>query len=252
MEKRKKVLMTGAAGLVGRTLWQAWQDRYDLTLADIRPVEGARARIELADIRDYARMRALCEGQETLVHLAYVRSKHLGKVPGEESDIAASVKLFEAAREAGIQRIVYASSNAAASERERCQPVRLSTGDDVAPRSWYGAFKAMAEVAGKYLALCYGLRFISIRIGTYSGSDQARSLRECHTLLTPRDCVQLFTCAVEYEGPERYLITYGVSGNTDGYAPVTMDIGAATRVLGYQPQDNVYLKHIRRFLPEAP
>ena len=42
----KRVLITGAAGQIGTALWKAWEaeERYELTLADVREIEGARAR----------------------------------------------------------------------------------------------------------------------------------------------------------------------------------------------------------------
>ena len=146
--------------------------------------------------------------------------------------------LFEAAREAGISTIVLASTNHVTGVNERRVPARLSTGDQFLPDGWYGAMKGMAEIAGRHLVENCAMRFISIRIGSFTGRDQADSLRTCSTLLTPRDCVQLFTLAVDYEGPERYLVTYGTSGNHGTHHPVFLDISAAVDVLGYQPQDN--------------
>ena len=56
-------------------------------------------------------MRELCKDQNVVVHLALVTSEQFGKVPGEVTDIGASMLLFEAAREEGVQKIVFASTN---------------------------------------------------------------------------------------------------------------------------------------------
>ena len=248
---KQRVLITGAAGKVGSALWHAWeeQDPYTLTLMDINPIEGAMSRVEQADIRDYAAMKELCEGQDVLVHLAYVRQDSLGKVLGEVSDIGASMTLFEAAREGGVQKIVYASTNHVSGWNERlCSPPRFSTGAQFRPDSWYGAMKGMAEIAGRYLVDAHGMRFISIRIGTFNGTSEPNGIRHCSTLLTPRDCVQLFGLAVDYDGLVRYLITYGRSANSDGYQQSYLDISAAVEVLGYQPQDNLVKTHLHKFL----
>lgn len=248
---KQRVLITGAAGKVGSALWQAWekQDTYTLTLMDINPIEGAMSRVEQADIRDYAAMKELCKEQDVLVHLAYVRQDSLGKVPGEVSDISASMTLFEAAREGGVQKIIYASTNHVSGWNERlCSPPKFSTGDQVRPDSWYGAMKGMAEIAGRYLVDAHGMRFISIRIGTFNGTSEPNDIRHCSTLLTPRDCVQLFGLAVDYEGPMKYLITYGRSANSDGYQQSYLDISGAVEVLGYQPQDNLVKTHLHKFL----
>ena len=255
MSDKKRVLLTGAAGLVGNALWKAWEkeDKYDLTLVvHVKDVEDAKSRIERADIRDYARMRELCQNQDVLVHLAYVSQQHLGKNENEITDIGASMLLFEAAREEGIKKIVYASTNHVTGWNERLHsPPVFSTGDQFRPDSWYGAMKGMTEVAGRYLSNAFEIAFISIRIGSFSGKYEPRNLRHCSTFLTPRDCAQLFTLAVDYEGPEKYIVTYGISGNTDGYQNSFLDIRTAVEVLGYKPQDNVFKAYIHEFLTEG-
>lgn len=251
---KKRVLITGAAGTVGKALWQAWekQDDYTLTLMDINPIEGASSRVVQADLRDYAAMRELCRDQDVLVHLAYIRQESVVETPDEVSDIGASMNIFEAARANGVQKIVYASTNHASGWNERLNsPPRFSTSDQFRPDGWYGAMKGMAEIAGRYLVDAYDMRFISFRIGTFNGTYEPEGIRHCSTLLTPRDCVQLFGLAVDYDGPVKFLITYGRSANSDGYQQSFLDISGAVEVLGYQPQDNLVKTHLHKFLSES-
>lgn len=248
---KKRVIITGAAGTVGTTLWQAWEKRdvFQLTLMDINPIEGSASRVEQADIRDYTAMQELCKDHDILVHLAYVRQNTLGKIPGEVSDIGASMNLFEASRECGIQKIVYASTNHVSGWNERLDsPPRFSTGEQFRPDGWYGAMKGMAEIAGRYLVDAHGMRFISLRIGSYNGTYEPKGIRHCSTLLTPRDCIQLFSLAVDYTGPVKYLITYGRSANSDGYQQSHLDISGAVEVLGYKPEDNLIKTHLHKFM----
>ena len=251
MTMKQRVLITGAAGTVGTTLWQAWEKRdiYTLTLTDINPIEGSTSRVEKADIRDYAAVKELCEGQDVLVHLAYLRQSSPVTLPEEVNDIDASMNIFEAAREGGIQKIVYASTNHVSGWNERLStPPRFSTGDQFRPDGWYGAMKGMAEIAGRYLVDAHNMRFISIRIGSYNGTYEPKGIRHCSTLLTPRDCEQLFGLAVDYSGPVKYLITYGRSANSDGYQQSYLDITGAVEVLGYEPQDNLIKTHLHKFV----
>lgn len=250
---KKRVLINGAAGGIGRTLATAWKDRYQLTLCDVRLPNVACGAAHVADVRDYSRMRELSEGQDALVHLAYLPHNQIGKNGDDEADIAASVKCFEAAREAGAKKIVYASSNAATGQNEGEGVRRFSSADSVRAGSWYGIFKAMAEMLGTWMTQRDPqMRFVGIRIGTYShgfniDSDPG-SLRNCYSFITQRDLVQLFTLAVDYDGPERSIITYGTSGNTDGVNPGYMDIRPAIEHLGYRPEDNIYLAHSHKYL----
>lgn len=248
---KQRVLITGAAGSVGSTLWKAWEknDTYTLTLMDINPIVGSSSRVVESDIRDYTAMKDLCQDQDVLVHLAYVRQDNLAKESGQVSDIGASMYLFEAARECGVKTIVYASTNHVSGWNERLStPPRFSTGDQFRPDGWYGAMKGMAEIAGRYLVDAHDMRFISIRIGSFNGTYEPNGIRHCSTLLTPRDCVQLFGLAVDYDGPIKYLITYGRSANTDGHQQSFLDISGAVDVLGYAPQDNLIKTHLHKFM----
>lgn len=248
---KQRVLLTGAAGTVGTTLWKAWekQNTYILTLTDIKPIESSTSQVEQIDIRNYEAMQSLCQEQDVLVHLAYLRQDSPPKAAGELSDIDVSMNVFNAARECGIKKIVYASTNHVSGWNERLQsPPRFSTGNQFRPDGWYGAMKGMAEIAGRYLVDAHAMRFISIRIGSYNGTLEPKSIRHCSTLLTPRDCVQLFSLAVDYDGPVQYLITYGRSANSGAYQQSYLDISGAENVLGYQPEDNLIETHLHKFV----
>ncbi|MBT3343718.1 MAG: NAD(P)-dependent oxidoreductase [Gemmatimonadetes bacterium] len=243
---RPRVLITGAAGAVGQNLWKGWEEAgcYDLTLTDARPIQDSASRVEIGDIADRDLVCRLCEGQDVLVHLAYIPYKPLADV----TDIGVAMQLFEAASAAGVKRIIYASSNAAIGMNEyQIRPPRFSTGDQFRPGGWYGAQKCMAEMAGRYLSSYEGIRFISIRIGTFTGGSEPVDLRQCTTLLTPRDGLQLFTRAIDYDGPVKCLITYGTSGNHSGHQVGFLDISEAVEILGYEPQDNMIRDHAHRF-----
>ena len=76
MTKKKNVIITGAAGLVGTTLRQYWADRYSLRLADIQRVENLQVHEDFTqlDITDLEAFTTACQGMDVLVHLAADRS----------------------------------------------------------------------------------------------------------------------------------------------------------------------------------
>lgn len=242
MTSKPRVLLTGAAGRVGTALWQGWEaeDRFDLTLTDRRPIEGAHSRTEIGEIGDYAFIEKLCPNHDVLVHLAYLSSSNVGQDTLDLTDIGVSMRLFHRAHAAGIKKIVLASTNHVTGWNEHLRdPPIFSTTDQIMPDGWYGAMKGMAEVAGRNLVNTEDMRFISIRIGSFTGKSEVSSLRYSNTLLTPRDAVQLFGLAIEYEGPEKFFITYGASNNIDGDYRGFLDISPGIEKLGYKPQDHI-------------
>ena len=238
---KTKVLLTGAGGRIGSALWPAWEadDRYDLTLVDLNPVEGARSRVEVGDLQDHAFTARVCANQDVLVALARLGATNVGELDGGITDIGMQMQLFELAHRADVGKIVYASSNHASGWNEKSDPPIFSTVDQINPDGWYGAMKCMAEAAGKYLVNVCGRRFIAFRIGTYHGTAEPESLRRCSTLLAPADLVQLLTLAVDYEGPERFVIAYGASENVFEEHVGFLDLSDAKEILGYKPEVNM-------------
>ena len=238
---KTKVLLTGAAGRIGDALWRSWEmeDRYELTLVDVNEIEGSNSRVEVGDLSDYAFAARVCADQDVLVSLARLAADNIGERDGGMTDIGMQMQLFELAHRADVGKIVYASSNHASGWNEEADPPTFSTVDQINPDGWYGAMKCMAEAAGKYLVNVCNRRFIAFRIGTYHGTSEPESLRRCSTLLAPVDLIQLFTLAVDYEGPEKFVVAYGSSENTHGEHVGFLDLSDAKEILGYKPEVNM-------------
>ena len=109
----RQVLITGAAGAIGNTLRAGLRGVYPLLrLADIRPLAAPATHEECvtADLCDFAAVASMMDGVDCVVHL--------GGVPREgpweailEHNIVGTYNVFEAARQCGVKRVVYASSN---------------------------------------------------------------------------------------------------------------------------------------------
>ena len=239
---KKRVLITGAAGRVGNALWRSWEteSRYELTLTDLVDIEGANSRTEIGELTNPDFAARVCSNQDVVVALVYIKPDNVGEPNAGMTDIAMNMQLFELAHRAGVGTIVYASSNHATGWNEHISnPPVFSTAEQFNPDGWYGAMKGMAEIAGMNFVNVYNRRFISIRIGSFTTQSQPNSLRLCSTLLAPVDAAQLFGLAVDYEGPRKYLVTYGASENIhDGYTGF-LDISIAKKELGYKPEVNV-------------
>ena len=144
MAAKEKILLTGAAGFVGGILRSHWGTSYQLRLADVRPIEDVAVHEEFTqvDITRPEQMLQACQGMDTVVHLAADPS------PGAEFydtllplNIVGAYNGFEAARQAGCQRIVFASSvNAVLGYGGK---VTTSWDVPIFPQNVYGATKAL-------------------------------------------------------------------------------------------------------------
>lgn len=110
MPAPRTVLLTGAAGGLGtlmRGLLPAYG--YELRLLDVVPVEGEPDAIA-ADLGDREALREAVRGVDAVVHLAGISLEaSFDKIL--RANIEGTYNLYEAAREEGVRRIVFASSN---------------------------------------------------------------------------------------------------------------------------------------------
>ena len=239
---KPRVLVTGAGGAVGTALRTVWEkeDRFDLTVTDRKAIEDSDSRVVTGDICDHDFIQQLVEGQDVLVDLVFLSPDNIGERPDSLTDIDLHMHLFESAVRAGVKKIVFASSNHASGWNETQDPQVKHVPGHIRPDGWYRAMKAMGEVAGRWLVNGHGIHFTSIRIGSFSaGVLVPNSLRACSYQLSPADAAQLFGLAAEYDGPEKFLITYGASDNVYGGHEGLLDLTSAKEVLGYKPHDNI-------------
>ena len=227
MDRMQKILITGAAGDVGSRLTELLRDTYRLRLSDIRVPAGLRADGDFvaADLVDSAAVEQAVAGMDGIVHLGGFSVEG----PWEtilNSNIIGCYNLFQAARLAGVQRIVFASSNHAVG----FYPRRHRIGVDVAvrPDSRYGVSKAFGEAVGALYAYKHGLRVTCLRIGNVADAPVDR--RRLAIWIRPEDLAQLVRIGLEH--PDiRYEIFYGASDNERAW----WDNTSAYRY-GYRPQ----------------
>lgn len=225
-----RVLVTGAAGRIGGYL-RARLPRpgRSLRLLDITTPDGVGEHEEAvtASVTDLDAMVAACADVDAVVHL--------GGQSGEAAwdhilanNIHGTYVAFEAARRAGVGRVVFASSNHAAGFHPALDPVP----DDLPPRpdTYYGVSKVAGEALGSLYHDRYGLDVVCLRIGTCS--DTPPNARALATWLSPDDCGRLVEAALTCRAPG-FRVVWGVSDNTRRRWAL-----AGAHEIGYRPQDD--------------
>jgi uronate dehydrogenase len=225
------VVVTGAAGLIGSTLREAWRGRFPLLrLVDTQDLgeerEGEETRV--LDLTDFAATRRAVDGADAVVHLAAItREDRFERLL--EANVAVTYNVFEASRQAGVRRIVFASTNHVTGFYATTEYV--GPDDPVRPDSIYGVTKVFGEALARLYVDKWGLEVVCVRIGAFGKQpDDSDALS---VWLSPGDGIRLFTRAVI--APQvGFLIVYGISKVTGSW---WKNPGAA--LLGYEPADQV-------------
>ncbi|MFH9862819.1 NAD-dependent epimerase/dehydratase family protein [Streptomyces sp. NPDC017202] len=231
MPAPRTVLLTGAAGGLGtlmRELLPAYG--YRLRLMDLRPIEGEPEAL-VADLADRDAVREAVRGVDAIIHLAGISLE----APFDrilDANIVGTYHLYEAAREEGVRRVVFASSNHAVGFTPRPQ------GDDPLipvetphrPDTFYGLSKAFGEDLAQFYWDKHGLETVSVRIG--SCFPEPTSVRMLSVWMSPADGARLFHAALT-AGDVGHTVVHGSSANTRLWWDLT-----SARALGYEPQDD--------------
>ena len=227
------VLVTGAAGRIGTVLRGGLPERgWAVRCLDVVPIVDTRPGEEhvVADAADLAAMVDAAQGASAVVHLAGHSGESTWPVISR-SHIESTYCTLEAARRAGIDRVVLASSNHATGFTPRPESGLLREADaPPRPDTYYGAAKVAMEALGSLYADRYGMDVVCLRIG--SAFPEPTALRHLSTWLSPADSVALVDAALTAPSPG-FAVVWGVSANTRNWWDLT-----AARALGYEPQDD--------------
>jgi nucleoside-diphosphate-sugar epimerase len=240
----QRILITGAAGLVGTVLMRGLDGRYDLV-----GVDRALRRPANVHRRNLARSRGLAgifDGVDAVVDLAGLASLRTEWKAVWRNNLPATLNVLEASRRAGVRRYVFASSNHVTGGYEREPPYSAIVAGDYAgldpgslplvgadwpvrPDGAYALGKVLGEAAARWYSDAFGLSAICLRIGTVNAEDRPLQPRHFATLLTHADLLRLVEAALTAD--VRFGVCYGVSRNTWRFWDTSNEIG-------YDPQDD--------------
>jgi uronate dehydrogenase len=236
-----RILVTGAAGRIGTVLRSALSRQCKLLrLSDIAPLGPPRPGEEVVpcDLADAAGVARLCEGIDAVVHLGGVANE----APWPDilrGNISGPINVYEGARLAGVDRIIFASSNHAIGMHPAGRT--LDSASPVRPDSRYGLSKAFGEDLAALYAYKHGIRSLCLRIGTFL--EKPNNQRSLSTWLSHGDFLRLITVGLTAD--YTFEIVYGVSNNRRSWWD-----NAAARRLGYEPQDDAeeYAPEVERIV----
>ncbi|MBQ5418604.1 MAG: GDP-mannose 4,6-dehydratase [Selenomonas sp.] len=179
-----KVLVTGGAGFIGSHLVRQLLDaQHEVTVLDNvstgtwqhLPQGKDTCTCWEMDIRDKAAREKIEQAKfDIIVHLAAQTMVDVSIKDPEfdaSENVMGTVNILEAARHSGVQRIIFASTAASYGDvTEDKLPIREE--ETLAPMSFYGLTKVVAE---KYLKLyhdLYGLDYVALRFANVYGERQ--------------------------------------------------------------------------------
>jgi len=170
------VLVTGAAGVLGRALVPLIEEAggWTLRLTDMAPLETPHEFIQ-ADLTDWDAARGLCDGVDQVLHIAAIHPwKRYTPPQYIDCNVKATCNLLHAAVEAGVDRVVYTSSIAAMGFRAD-SPEQLPF-DETKPcrpaEDVYGITKHVGEQLCEMLRATRGLSYVALRPGCFIPCDE--------------------------------------------------------------------------------
>jgi len=206
-----QILITGGAGFIGSNLVKSFIN--DSTFKKVRVLDnlstGNIKNLEAylnhpkfefikGDIRDYNTCLAACVGIDRISHQAA-----LGSVPRSiqnpiitnNVNITGTVNIFTAAKETGIDRVVYAASSSTYGDSENLPKVEHIIGDPISP---YAVTKYVMELYASVFQNLYGINFIGMRYFNVFGFNQ--SAEGAYAAVIPL----FFKAAMENQSPTIY------------------------------------------------
>lgn len=230
--RRKRVLITGAGGTIGGSLADLLRDRYDLRLLYRRqrpehpPVDDWR---EL-DLADLPALTDAMQGIDAVVHMAADPAVDATWESVLHNNIIATYNVYEAARQAGVTKIIFASTNHVMGMYDRDGMWPIFADQPIRPDSLYGVSKAFGEALGRFWYDQHGISVICLRIGWMLPEPHDEIAR--WMWLSPRDCAQIVSHAIDSD--IGFDIVYAISQN----ATRRWDITKTIEHFGYRPQDD--------------
>ena len=231
-----RVLITGAAGYIGRKLTQSLEREHDLRLGDVQPIAGD-SRFVPCDVTCPAQVHSAMQGTDTVIHLA-IAAGHEGDYEDDQFNqwrfdvnVKGTWNVLEAAHRCRVRRVVHTSSLMVVWGYPA--PEWVPADAPARPVGTYAQTKQLAEILCDHAARASNLSIVCLRIAKpIDLDDPAWKQRPLRPQWVPfPDLVEAY----------RLSLTADISG----FEIVTLvgestrrrwDLSKAERLLGYRPR----------------
>lgn len=205
----RTVLITGANGVVGSVLRRRLAADYAVVGLDLPE-----------DLATHAALPQRMAGVETVIHLARERdarktSNRVG--PINPRNVRIDVNVYAAVVEAGVRRLVVASSIHADDFRSPHAKAPLTVPGSYSPATPYGSYKLLGEEIGKALASRFGFEFVALRFGGVTADNTVKPGPGREATWLSHDDLQsaVCSCIAGEPVPGRSTVFYVVSANAE-------------------------------------
>lgn len=242
----QRILVTGMSGLIGAALRRRLEGRHELRALNRREVPDVPT--HAADIADGEAIAPAFAGIDTVVHLAAIADLHADYDAVRRHNLDGTYHVFEAARAAGVRRVVYASSGAVVAGYEREEPFKalaegrydavperwpvLTHTDPVRPAGLYGCSKVWGEALARRYADAAAMSMLCVRIGHVTPGDRPESARDFSIWCSQDDIARLLEACIAAPPELGFDVFFGVSDNRWSYR----DMSHPREVLGFTAQ----------------
>lgn len=243
-----RVLVTGMSGLIGGAVRERLEGRYDLSALNRGPLPGVKT--FQGDIADLEAIKPAFAGQDIVVHLAGKMANDDGWEELKRTNLEGVYNVFEAGRQAGVKRIIFASSGGTISGWEKEEPYKalvegryqdvpanwpiITKSTPVRPTGIYGCTKVWGEALARDFTDYAGVSIVCIRFGMIVPEDRPTSPRGASVWCSKRDAAQMVERCLEAPDDLKFDIVYALSNNKWGYR----DISHAREAVGFVPLDS--------------
>lgn len=244
--------MTGARGTIGRRLIGALEGKHALRLLSRRPV-GEDDRWRQVDITQMDAVENAMQGIDAVIHLA-IATGYEGDYEDDafndqrfDTNVKGTFHIFEAARRAGVQRVIYTSSLTVVWGYGA--PTFVAGDAAARPVGTYALTKYLGEQIAEHYANTFGLSTVCLRVPKPIDIDDPDSRAQpiLPQWIAFPDLILAYELALK--APDIGFEIATIAGES---SKRRWDLSVAERVLGFRPRYRLEdLGYVLRDEPEG-